>query len=79
MIRFCGTIKREHSDKIIKLRTKQCVIMVLSGSFVLGIIGIILAICFHSKGDLYEFLICGAIIILLAIFALLPFGTKRNS
>ena len=78
MIRFCGAIKHDFEDKVIKLRARQLIIMFLLGGIVLEIIGIILAISSHSKNDLFEFLIYGVITLLLVIALIVSVRAKKN-
>ena len=78
MIRFCGKIKSDFEDDILKLRFKQDSIIFLLVGSVISIFGICLALIIHSNAELFKFLIYLILTILMTIIVLGPFRTKRR-
>lgn len=78
MIRFCGKINNQYENDIIALRGKQFAIVFLVVSVILVAGGVSIAIIFHSKADIYKFLIYGIILLIIAVAAFLIARPKKN-
>lgn len=78
MIRFCGLIKREYEEKVIKLRSKQAAVLLILGAIIAEILGFVLFLIYRSTNDLYKFVVYGLIIIIIVLVDLVTSNSKRN-
>lgn len=78
MIRFCGKISSQYEKDIIALRGRQVAIMYSFITIILTIIGVIVAIIFHLKADLYWFVVYGLILLVIALVLFVTARPKRN-
>lgn len=78
MIRFCGKINSQYENDIIALRGKQAGMMCLVSTAIMAVLGVIMAIVFHSIAEWYEFFIYVAIALVVGVVLFVTARPKRN-